>query len=87
MDIGPWTRDVLRIGYIEIGGGTPLMFDELTASPRIEGYLVPSDEELVGDLWTRDDDVHIILSPETLLHDIEMEESEKSTAKSISECG
>ena len=61
------------------------MLGELRSSSRIVCTLISDDEDLIGHLWTRDDDVHSVLSPETLLHDIEMEESEKSTAKSISE--
>ena len=62
------------------------MLGELRSSSRIVCTLISDDEDLIGHLWTRDDDVHSVLSPETLLHDIEVEESEKSTAKSISKC-
>lgn len=59
---------------------------EFWVGSRIIRSLIPMDEHLIGNLWTRDDDVHIMLSPETLLHDIEMQESEKSTTKSIPKC-
>ena len=85
MDIGSRLRYILRIGYIEIGTLATTEFDEFTTGSWIECNLISSDQELVRDLWTRDDHVHIILSPETLLHDIEMEESEESTTISISE--
>ena len=87
VDIGSALREVFRIRYPNIGTRTTLPLDQLGSSSRIEGTLIPHDEDLVRHLWTRDDDVHTMLSPEPLFHDIEMEESEKSTAKSIAECG
>ena len=84
MDIGSRFWYIFRIGDIEIGAFSSLEFDEFSSSTRIECYFISSDEELVGNLRTRDDDVHIIFSPETFFHDIEMEEPEESTTKSIS---
>jgi hypothetical protein len=87
MDIGTWFGDIFRIGDIEIGTLSSLVFEELSSCSRIECYLVSSDQELVGDLWTRDDDIHSILSPESFLDDIEMEEPEESTTESVSQSG
>jgi hypothetical protein len=86
MDIGTWIWEILGIRYPEIGTFATFELYELRISSRIVGTLISSDEDLIGHLRARDDYIHIMFSPETLLHDIEMEESEKSTAKSISEC-
>ena len=87
MDIGPWFREVFRIGYPEVGTSTSLELYELGAGTRIVCAFIPCDEDLICHLRTRDDDVHVMLSPESLFHDIEVQESEKSTAKPISKCG
>ena len=87
VDIGSTLREVFGIRYPNIGTRTILPLDQLGSGSRIEGTLIPHDEDLIRHLWTRDDDVHTMLSPKSLFHDIEMEESEKSTAKSIAECG
>ena len=73
MDIGSRLGHILGIGDVEVGALATLEFDELTSCSWVECYLVTSDEELVGDLWTRDDHIHIILSPESLLDYIEMQ--------------
>ena len=87
VDIGSRIGEVFGIRYPDIGTRTTFPFDQLWSRSRIECALVSHDEDLVRHLRTRDDDVHTMLSPEPLFHDIEMEESEKSTAKSIAECG
>lgn len=87
MDIGPWFREVFRIGYPEVGTSTSLELYELGAGTRIVCAFIPCDEDFIRHLRTRDDDIHVMFSPESLFHDIEVQESEKSTAKPISKCG
>lgn len=83
MDIGSRLGYILRIRYVEIGAFASLELHELTSCSWIECDLVTSDEEPIGDLWTRDDHIHIILSPESLLDDIQMQESEESATESV----
>lgn len=87
MDIGSRLREIIRIRYREIGTLSSFSLDEFSSRTRIFCDFITIYEHLVRHLRTRDDHVHIMLSPEALLHDIEMEQSEESTAKSISECG
>lgn len=84
MDIGSGLREVFRIRDIEICCLASFVVDELGARTWIISTFISTDEYSVCHLWTRDDDVHIVLTPETLLDDVEMEESEESTTESIS---
>jgi hypothetical protein len=86
MDIGSRFWYILGIRDIEICTLSSSELDEFPSRSWIESYFVSSDEELVGNLWTCDNHIHIILPPESLLHDIEMEKSEESTTESISQC-
>jgi hypothetical protein len=73
MDEGPWIREIFRIRYIEIGTSASLPLYELRSSAWIESALISYYQYLIRHLRTRDDDVHSMLSPEALFHDIEVE--------------
>jgi hypothetical protein len=87
MDIAPWFREVFRIGYPEIGASSSLELDEFRIRTRIVCSFISRDEDLIGDLGTRDNHVHIMFSPESFFHDIEVKEPEESTSKSIAKSG
>jgi hypothetical protein len=85
MDISSWSWEILRIRYPEVGGCMPFKLGKLRIISRVVCAFISGDQDLIRHLWTRDDDVHVVLSPESLFHDIEVEKPEKSTSKSISE--
>lgn len=87
MDIGSRLREIFGVRDPDVCTCMTFPFYELRSRSRIEGTLISSDKDLVCHLRTRDDHVHPMFTPEPFLHDIEMEESEESTAKSIPECG
>lgn len=80
------SSDIIVIECIDKSSDISRISDNLRMRTRITGRLITSDEYLVGDLGTRDDHVHIVLSPEALLDDIEVKKTEKSCTKSISQC-
>ena len=84
MDVGSGLREVFWIRYIKVCCLASFVIDEFRARTWIIRALISSDEDSVCHLWTRDDDVHIVFTPETFLDYVEMEKSEESTAESIS---
>lgn len=70
MDIGSRLWEILRIGYMEIGTVSSFSLYELRTRTRVVGTFIADYQYLIRHLRTRDDDVHSVFSPETLLHDI-----------------
>jgi hypothetical protein len=87
MTTTPLSSDVVRIIGRDKTPEFARKLNDFCMSTRIFSGFVAMHENAVRDLRTRDNHIHIMLTPETFFYDIEMQKPEKTTSKSVSERG